>query len=57
MKTSERPKKEQKPLHGKQACDLETQDVDKIISYMRVQIGETLHTDRCIYGSHAGSGH
>jgi RecJ-like exonuclease len=32
MKISERPKKEEKNMQGSQACDLETQHVDKIVS-------------------------
>jgi hypothetical protein len=36
IKTPGRPKKEQKALHGRQANDLETQDVDKIVSFARL---------------------
>ena len=44
-------------MHKRQACDLQSQGVDKIVSLARLQAGETLLRNNCIYDSHAGSGH
>jgi hypothetical protein len=36
MKISDRPKKEEKTMHGREAYDFETQVVDKIVFFGRL---------------------
>jgi hypothetical protein len=36
MKTSERPKKEEKTMHGSQAYEIETQGFDQIVYFGRL---------------------